>query len=267
MPRDVSGNTQPLPGTIVSTGDTILPSQHNPMVNDVYAMMTQSLSRDGQGGMRAPLDMSNYRVKNVGAATLDTDAVSFGQSKSNGVPVGAITDFAGQSAPSKWLLCYGQAVSRTEYAALFSVIGTIYGAGNGSTTFNLPDCRGCVTAGKDDMGGSDSTRLSGTWGAAARTLGRIFGFATVALDIVHLPPHNHGGVTGAGGSHSHSVFGLDNPRTPQIQGAGGTGTAGANVNTSVAPDHVHAIAMQGGGASHHNVQPTIVMNKIIKVSL
>ena len=78
MPRDSSGTTTPLPGTIVSSGDTILPSQHNPMVQDVYAMMTQSLSRDGQGGMRANLDMSGFRIANLAAPTLATDAARFG---------------------------------------------------------------------------------------------------------------------------------------------------------------------------------------------
>lgn len=70
MPRDANGNTVPLPGTIVSSGDTILPSQHNPMVNDVYAMMTQSLSRDGQGGMRSNLNMNGYTINNLGASSL-----------------------------------------------------------------------------------------------------------------------------------------------------------------------------------------------------
>ncbi len=55
---------------------------------------------------------------------------------------GTVLDFAGTTAPDGWLMCFGQAVSRTTYANLFAKIGTIYGAGDGSTTFNLPDCRG-----------------------------------------------------------------------------------------------------------------------------
>lgn len=63
------------------------------------------------------------------------------------------------TAPAGWLLCDGSAVSRTTYAGLFAVIGTWYGVGDGSTTFNLPDLRGRVVAGKDDMGGNAAGRL------------------------------------------------------------------------------------------------------------
>ena len=57
-------------------------------------------------------------------------------------PVGTINAYGGSSAPSGWLLCQGQAISRTEYASLFAVIGTSFGSGDGSTTFNIPDLRG-----------------------------------------------------------------------------------------------------------------------------
>lgn len=63
------------------------------------------------------------------------------------VPVGLIAPFAGSTAPTGWLLCNGQAVSRTDYAKLFNVIGTTYGGGNGSTTFNIPDMRESVPKG------------------------------------------------------------------------------------------------------------------------
>ena len=56
-------------------------------------------------------------------------------------PVGTITMFGGSTAPTKWVLCDGRAISRTNYAALFQKIGTTYGSGNGSTTFNVPDMR------------------------------------------------------------------------------------------------------------------------------
>src|SRR5215469_16888224 len=56
-----------------------------------------------------------------------------------GTPTGSFIPFAGATAPSGWLMCDGSAVSRTTYSALYAVIGTAYGAGDGSTTFNLPD--------------------------------------------------------------------------------------------------------------------------------
>ena len=72
------------------------------------------------------------------------------------MPAGMLFPFAGASAPTGYLLCHGQAVSRTTYADLFTAIGTTYGTGDGSSTFNLPDLRGRVIAGQDDMGGSSA---------------------------------------------------------------------------------------------------------------
>lgn len=62
-----------------------------------------------------------------------------GQSAGSGVPIGTIIPFAGNSVPQGYLLCDGSAISRTDYASLFAVIGTIYGAGDGNSTFNLPN--------------------------------------------------------------------------------------------------------------------------------
>lgn len=285
MPRDSNGNTVPLPGTIVATGDTVLPSQHNPMVNDVYAMMTQSLSRDGQGGMRANLDMHGFRILNVGTATQPTDAVSLRQLQ-NGTPVGAVIDFAGSSAPSTWMFAYGQAVSRTTYPVLFAAIGTTYGNGNGSTTFNLPDLRGRVIAGKDNMGGSDARRLS-FFGAVARSIGGVLGADAHKLTNNEMPAHNHSGNTGGGGTHNHAsglgiygqlsnliaVFGRTTRGSPGQATYGirnsavvDEGPINQQALTETVGNHTHSITTQGGGAEHNNAQPTMIMNKIIKVS-
>lgn len=79
MPRDANGNTQPLPGTIVQTGDTVLPSQHNPALVDLYAMMTDSLARSGQGGMLANLNFSTFKGINLANGTAAADAVNKSQ--------------------------------------------------------------------------------------------------------------------------------------------------------------------------------------------
>ena len=78
------------------------------------------------------------------------------------VPSGAVLYFAGQTAPAGWLKANGAAVSRTAYAALFAAIGTTYGAGDGSTTFNLPDLRGEFMRGWDDGRGIDHGRAFGS---------------------------------------------------------------------------------------------------------
>jgi microcystin-dependent protein len=79
------------------------------------------------------------------------------------VPVGSILPYGGSSAPnSSWLLCYGQAVSRSTYSSLYAILGDLYGSGDGSTTFNLPDLRGRVPVGLDNMGGSAANRIQRT---------------------------------------------------------------------------------------------------------
>lgn len=237
------------------------------MVNDVYAMMTQSLSRDGQGGMRANLDMHGFRILNVGAGVLPTDAASMAQLQ-NGTPVGAVIDFAGSNAPATWMFAYGQAVSRTSYPVLFAAIGTTYGNGNGSTTFNLPDLRGRVTAGKDDMGGSDAERLS-FFGAVAKAIGGVFGAASHVLSIGEMPSHNHTGNVSTDPGHTHGLPGdmLNGNGSSVVGPDGSTGNWFKRSSTTLlAGLHSHTIPSSGGDQAHPNAQPTMVMNKIIKVS-
>lgn len=80
-------------------------------------------------------------------------------------PIGSITAYGGSTAPSGWLMCNGAAVSREKYSLLFDVIGTIYGDGDGSTTFNLPDM-----SGKTAIGSSASHVLGATGGEEAHAL-------------------------------------------------------------------------------------------------
>lgn len=98
--------------------------------------------------------------------------------------VGTVLDFAGATPPEGFLLCYGQEVSRETYAALFGVIGVTYGEGDGSTTFNLPDLRGRVVAGKDNMGGISMDRLTNNSGAGVDgdTLGAAGGSESLSTN-------------------------------------------------------------------------------------
>lgn len=284
MPRDSQGNTNPLPGTIVATGDTILPSQHNPALVDLYAMMTQSLSRDGQGGMRATLNMNGFPVRNVGAATQPNDAVALSQFQ-NGMPLGAVVDFAGVTAPNTWMLCFGQAIEVSAYPefvaacyvgnALNSTAGFGYRttsqtdpSANRSTSGQyivLPDYRGRVGAGKDDMGGTAAGRITGSGSNInGSALGDSGGNQSHVLTIDQMPSHDHGGNTG-NGNGSYTIMNVLRNLFGNFSFSA-SGQAGFVNEVIPFNTHNHSIPSQGGGKPHLNMQPTIIMNKIIKVS-
>lgn len=167
--------------------------------------------------------------------------------KSSGVPSGAMTGYGGTTAPAGWLLCDGSAISRTTYASLFTAIATTFGVGDGSSTFNIPDLRGRVIAGQDDMGGSAASRLTtAAGGVDGATLGAVGGTQTHTLTTAQIPSHTH--TTTASSSTITNVVKDDgNP----------TG------NTAMVPGST-ASSSAGSGNAHPIVQPTLVANFIIK---
>ena len=190
-----------------------------------------------------------------------------------GMPAGSIITFAGSSSPSGWLLCFGQAVSRTTYASLYSAIGTTYGVGDNSTTFNLPDLRGRVIAGLDNMGGSAASRLTNTTiTGGAETLGNIGGAQTHLLTGAEsgTSAHGHTGSTNTTGAHTHNVIGGGQNNINNGIRAPFDATLTTQNATTAAGDHSHTVTINNATAAnassaHNNVQPTIVMNYIIKV--
>lgn len=146
-------------------------------------------------------------------------------------PAGVVLPFAGSTAPTGWLLCFGQTVSRTTYAALFAALGTTYGAGDGTTTFALPDLRGRIPGGKDNMGGTAANRLTTAGsGVNGLSLGATGGAETHTLTNAQLPS---------------SAIGI----------GGSTIARGSTVSD---------LQLIGNGQAHNNTQPTIVLNYIIK---
>lgn len=134
----------------------------------------------------------------VTAAKLDPNAVP------SPIPVGSISLFAGSTAPSGWLLCNGQAVSRTTYSALFAVTSTTYGSGNGSSTFNVPNLSNRFPVG---VGGSWASTLAGTGGSSAAVLlEHSHGMGDHAHDITH----SHTSSLSGGGEHDHTGNTLKN---------------------------------------------------------
>src|SRR3546814_780559 len=100
--------------------------------------------------MRSPLDMGGFPIINAAPGSDPTDLATVEQAASNGVPLGSVVDFAGTTAPTGYLLCYGQAIGRSEYIDLFTAIGTVWGIGDGETTFKFPDLPGRVGSGTDE---------------------------------------------------------------------------------------------------------------------
>lgn len=167
---------------------------------------------------------------------------------SNFLPVGVILPYGGSTAPTNWLLAYGQEISRSTYAALFAVFGTTYGSGNGSTTFNLPDLRGRVVAGKDDMGGSDAARLSGVYSTSATTLGGSLGAASITLTTSHLPAHDHtfSGTSASNGAHTHTYSGSS---TTDAGGSHTHSVSASGTTSGESTTHTHTFSGTTSGVS------------------
>ena len=151
----------------------------------------------------------------VTETTLSSSAISYV------APPGAVCYVAQNTAPSGWLKANGAAVSRTAYATLFAALGTTFGAGNGSTTFNLPDLRGEFPRGWDDSRGVDS--------------GRAFGSAQADAFSSHI---HTTGQTGTGLNGSISTTGA----TVGVVG-GGAQTTGTTGSTETRPRNIALLAI------------------------
>lgn len=178
------------------------------------------------------------------------------------IPAGTMILFGGTSTPSGWFWCDGSAYSRTTYAALFAAIGTTWGVGDGSTTFNVPDLRGRAPIGVGQ--GSGLTN---------RTLGSKLGEEGHALTLAENGAHTHVGGLHAhtGGAHTHNytrIAYVGSGGTNNLSG-GTTGTlqtvstdsGGAVATTS---DGAVATTSSGSGAAHNTMQPSLVVNYLIK---
>lgn len=158
----------------------------------------------------------------------------------NNTPVGTILIYSGSSAPTGWLICDGSAISRTDYADLFDVIGTTYGNGDGSTTFNIPNLKGKIPVGCN----SNDTSFD--------TIGETGGEKTHTLTVNEMPSHKHNGMEWLGNSQYNMSLNT------------GSLTTGYKINWAGGSDNNKIqTASEGGGQAHNNLQPYIVMNYII----
>lgn len=205
------------------------------------------------------------------------------------VPVGSLQLYGGSSAPTGWLLCDGSAISRSTYASLYAVISTVYGSGDGSSTFNIPDFRGRSPIGV----GTGS-------GLTARALAATVGVESHPLVTAELPSHNHtatdsghthtGTTGGQSADHNHAVLNSGGGQIGRATygfvaiGGGyqglltirGSDTGSYVTSTNNNADHYHSVtapsasanvsttSSNGSGTAHNNMQPSLVLNYIIK---
>lgn len=171
-------------------------------------------------------------------------------------PAGAIMQYSGATAPDGWFICNGVEVSRTTYSTLYAVIGTTYGVGDGSTTFNLPNCQGRVPVGAGGVYDANGLFNSFTLAASAGEL-------THTLTSAEMPSHTH--TISSGGAHTHTINLISTILT-EVGSVTGYLFSATPLNGLIPSGgaHTHAPANTGGGTAHNNLQPYIALNYIIK---
>lgn len=164
------------------------------------------------------------------------------------LPIGAIMPYTSKTTPSNWLPCNGQAVSRTTYADLFAIIGTQYGAGDGSTTFNVPDLNDYKVPIGYDRFEEQSNRMN---------LGTTGGEETHKLTVEEMPTHTHG-------TKMAVMYDIDKNYGFSKGGAYSDRAVGRydNVNNYLAGNQ--NIQNTGGSQAHNNMPPYVTTNYIIK---
>ena len=234
-------------------GQTLLNKRlDSPKLNENVILNATSTQLNNLAGLTATPTELNY-VAGV------TSSIQAQFSALEAFPKGMISPFAGTAAPTGWLLCDGTAVSRTTYALLYAVVGDAYGAGDGTTTFNLPNLKGRAIVGIDPADTDFDTR------------GKTGGWKATQAHTHDLSNHTHGddhvhGVYGAGAhghslimrfttptSHDHAISGASNP-LPAMQGDPSSGDIGNYNGTAIGGvgDHAHSLNFKseaGYGAS------------------
>lgn len=234
---------------------------------------TQLMYCDGTNVVLAsvPINSANGNVAIPGNLAVSGNATVTGDMSVTGIvssgggvvmPTGAMLEYGGATAPAGWLLCNGAAVSRTTYAALYAVLGDAYGAGDGSTTFNVPDRRDRVGVGagstyaRGATGGNTSatTSSNGSHNHTGAT-------GSHALTSAEMPAHSHGGAVRFTGALNYGLtYGPDNITT-------GYSYDGGNQTESTGSNSPHLHTISSDGTHNHTVStmpPYLVSNFIIK---
>ncbi len=280
-----------------SPGGLIKSSDHNSNYGDIATALTQSLATTGVSTMTGAINAAagvasapgyafngasktgfylsgtnqiGWTANGVQGATFNSDtSVTFAGAISGkgAVPIGAVMDFAGSTAPAGWLLCFGQLVSTTTYAALFIVLSTTYGTGAG--VFGIPDYRGRAILGQDNMGGSAANRITATTNYDGTVLGNSGGGQATTLITGNLPAYTPSGTNSSiGVSVTASGLNLANygGGNPGLTGSASVGSADITSITSsgtVGGQTFTGNAQGGSSTAFTNLPPSIIANKII----
>lgn len=231
-----------------------------------------SLNVNGSGGISVLNDTPNGSSALTGGEVVAGNVVTVVYAAGAGVfhtsispsaePVGVIKEYAGSTAPAGYLLAYGQCVSRTTYAKLFAVIGTTYGTCDGSTTFGIPDKRGRVGVGLDNMGGVASGRVSSI--VALASLGGVGGEQQHLLTTAELPASGLS-VTVSYPAHTYLYPQFSAPAlAPGAVSVNQYTGASTSLSTTPPSPQSFTTANMGSGSAHNVVQPSIALTYIIK---
>jgi phage-related tail fiber protein len=245
VPTDIDDLSQTAASNAPQGGEAVFPTLDNHL-RHIYSFI--AMLRDGDGftaGAIGPEDISA-----IGDGSVSTDKIVDANVTYSKLATavrealaspGDIKMCAYTSNPNGWLWCDGSAVSRVDYSDLFAAIGTTFGVGDGSTTFNLPDLRGEFVRGWDGGRGVDA--------------GRVFGSAQSSQNLAH----THTASTGSGGSHSHDA-GLRTEGSSSHVHDTATVTSGGRLDTtdgtstqtgttSTAGSHTHTVTVNSSGGT------------------
>ena len=209
---------------------------------------------DGAAQRISALERTAEASKEFSASAITSGTLAPARLPVEGLRIpGEVIAYAATTAPTGWLVCDGSAVSRTAYPSLFAAIGTLWGAGNGSTTFNLPDFRGRFLAGAPAF--ASGYGVTGTGGEE-----------THLLTAAEMPSHSH-----IQNAHGHTIWGRYATGGVSHEGLiTGSGDAiipsyGPVTSSGYAIDAATATNQNtGGGAAHNNLPPFKVINYVIK---